>query len=100
MEQYFARTDLITHGIMIVDSRHKPTGDDVTMAQWFKGTDCPFTVVANKVDKVKPSQLSECLSLIRETLELSDDTEIIPFSAEKGTGRDTLIGVIENAAKG
>ena len=45
-------------------------------------------------------RLSECLSLIRETLELSDDTEIIPFSAEKGTGRDTLIGVIENAAKG
>ena len=50
MEQYFQRTDLITFGVMIVDCRHKPTADDVTMSQWFKQTGCPMVVVANKMD--------------------------------------------------
>ena len=36
MESYFAHPDLMTLGVMIVDSRHKPTADDCTMAQWFK----------------------------------------------------------------
>ena len=81
MEQYFQRTDLITFGVMIVDCRHKPTADDVTMAQWFMSTGCPLVVVANKCDKVKPSQLQACLDVIKETLGLSDDVEILPFSA-------------------
>ena len=40
---------------MIVDARHKPTADDVTMCDWFKGTGCPMIVVANKLDKLKKS---------------------------------------------
>lgn len=100
MEQYFQRTDLITFGVMIVDCRHKPTADDVTMAQWFMSTGCPLVVVANKCDKVKPSQLQACLDVIKETLGFSDDVEILPFSAEKGTNRDKLLGYIESAVKG
>ena len=41
MEEFFAMPELVTLGVMIVDSRHKPTADDVTMAQWFKDTGCP-----------------------------------------------------------
>ena len=100
MEQYFQRTDLITYGVMIVDCRHKPTADDVTMAQWFKQTGCPMVVAANKCDKVKPSQLEANLELIRLTLELPDSVEVMPFSAEKSTNRERLIGCIENAVKG
>ena len=100
MEQYFQRTDLITYGVMIVDCRHKPTADDVTMAQWFRQTGCPMVVAANKCDKVKPSQLEANLELIRRTLELPDSVEVMPFSAEKSTNRERLIGCIENAVKG
>ena len=100
MEQYFQRTDIITFGVMIVDCRHKPTADDVTMAEWFKSTGCPLVVVANKCDKVKPSQLQACLDVIRETLGFPESVEVIPFSAEKGTNRDKLIGYIESAVKG
>ena len=100
MEQYFQRTDLITFGVMIVDCRHKPTADDVTMAEWFKSTECPLVVVANKSDKVKPSQLQACLDTIKETLGFDESVEILPFSAEKGTNRDKLLGYIESAVKG
>ena len=41
MEDYFARPDLLTLGVLIVDARHKPTADDVTMAGWFYDAECP-----------------------------------------------------------
>lgn len=98
MEAYFAagRIDL---GILIVDARHAPTNNDITMARWFLDSECPFVVVANKLDKVKKSQLQSNLQTIREDLELPNDCEIIPFSAEKGTGRDDLIKRILAAAE-
>ena len=100
MEQYFARHDGITLGIHIVDARHRPTQDDVTMSRWFTETGCPVAVVANKLDKVKKSELEGNLAAIRETLVLPENAEIIPFSAEKGTGRETLLSVIESAVRG
>ena len=90
MEDYFAagRIDL---GILIVDHRHAPTNNDITMARWFLESGCPFVVVANKLDKVKKSQIADTLRVIREDLELPEECPIISFSAEKGTGRDELM---------
>ena len=97
MEDFFSVRDHITLGIMIVDARHKPTQDDVTMANWFMGSGCPFIIIANKIDKVKKSETERNLSLIRETLQPGGDTRIIVFSAEKGTNRDALIAEIMSA---
>lgn len=94
MEQFFAIDGLIDLGVMIVDSRHKPTADDVTMAQWFKSTGCPLVVVANKSDKLKKSEIEPNLELIRLTLGLDKETPLILFSAEKGSGRDALMSQI------
>ena len=96
MESYFA-SDRIDLGILIVDARHAPTNNDVTMARWFLDSGCPFVVVANKLDKLKKSEIELNLRTIREDLELSDEHPIIPFSAEKGIGRDELIGYILTA---
>ena len=94
MEGYFADPELMTLGVMIVDARHKPTADDCTMAQWYRGAGCPFLVVANKLDKLKKSEVEGNLQRIRETLELGEEDMVIPFSAEKGTGRDELMRAI------
>lgn len=90
MEEYFAagRIDL---GILIVDYRHPPTNNDVGMARWFLDSGCPFVVVANKMDKLKKSELAPNLETIRRDLELPEDCPVIPFSAEKGSGRDELV---------
>jgi len=97
MEDYFAsgRIDL---GILIVDARHAPTNNDIIMANWFLNSECPFVVVANKLDKLKKSQIEGNLKVIREDLELPDDCVIVPFSAEKGTGKDELLKIILSAA--
>ena len=94
MEQYFAEDGLITLGVLIVDARHKPTDNDVTMADWFKAAGCRFVVVANKLDKLKKSELEPNMERIRQTLDLPEDVELIPFSAEKGTGREALVSRI------
>ena len=98
MEDYFAagRIDL---GVLIVDYRHPPTNNDITMANWFIQSGCPFVVVANKMDKLKKSELEPNLATIRKDLELPEGTPIIPFSAEKGNGRDDLIRLILAAVK-
>ena len=96
MEQFFAIDGLIDLGVMIVDSRHKPTADDITMAEWFKSTGCPLVVVANKADKLKKSEIETNLELIRLTLGLDDSTPLILFSAEKGSGREALMSQILN----
>ena len=94
MEDFFATPGLIDLGVMIVDARHKPTADDVTMAEWFKNAGCKLVVVANKLDKLKKSEIEPNMQLIRETLALPDEVLLIPFSAEKGQGRETLLAEI------
>ncbi len=93
MEDYFAaqRIDL---GVLIVDARHAPTNNDITMANWFLKSGCPFVVVANKLDKLKKSELVPNIQTIRQDLELPEDCPVIPFSAEKGTGREELVRII------
>ena len=94
MEAYFA-SGLISWGVMIVDARHKPTADDVTMAEWFYDTGCPLIVVANKLDKLKKSQIEPNLAVIRETLSLRDGGRQVAFSAEKGDGKEQLLALLE-----
>ena len=93
MEDYFA-SNRIDLGVFIVDARHAPTKNDITMARWFIDSGCPFVVVANKLDKLKKSEIEPNMETIRSDLELPEDCQIIPFSAEKGTGRETLLKAI------
>lgn len=97
MEQYFSVPERLALGVLIVDARHKPTENDVTMARYFQDADRPFVVVANKLDKLKKTEIEPNLALIRQTLALAESTVLIPFSAEKGTGRDELVKQIFSA---
>ena len=96
MESFFAGNDTYDIGIFIVDARHKPTQNDVTMADYFKSSGKKFAVIANKTDKLKRSEIESNMKLIRETLGLSDDTELIPFSAQSGTSRAEVMNYILN----
>ena len=100
IESYFAEPELITLGILIVDARHKPTANDEIMAQAFQQSQRPYVVVANKMDKLKKSEIEGNLKTIREVLNLEDDVPLIPFSAEKGQGRDELLSLIVKHVEG
>jgi len=99
MEAFFSEAGRITLGVMIVDARHKPTGDDITMAGWFDQAGRPLVIVANKADKIKKAEMEHNLAVIRETLHPGAGKRIIAFSAETGANRDMLIEEIERAVK-
>ena len=91
MESFFAANNY-DYGVMIVDARHKPTADDITMCDYFKSSGKPFIVIANKADKLKKSEVEPSLAIIEETLGVKP----VLFSAEKGLGRDVVIAEIVN----
>lgn len=100
METYFQQeSESITTGVLIVDIRHKPTANDLTMHDWFRQSGCPEIIVANKLDKLKKREIEPAIALIRETLELTDEDVLIPFSAEKGDGKDELIRMLMDACE-
>ena len=100
MESYFQdEGERITAGVLIVDIRHKPTENDLIMHRWFRESGCPEIVVANKLDKLKKSQIEPALELIRETLELTERDTLVPFSAEKGVGKEDLVGLLNRACE-
>lgn len=96
MESFFARADAFSLGVLIVDARHKPTADDASMNEFFRSSGKPYVVLANKTDKLKKSETEKNIALIRETLSLGDETRLLPFSAEKGLGRDALVSIINS----
>ena len=69
------------------------------MADYFLQTGCPFVVVANKMDKLKKSEIEGNLATIRTDLELPEEVRLVPFSAERGLGRDELVKIILDAVK-
>ena len=95
METYFAHPELMTLGVMIVDARHKPTADDCTMAQWFKDTGRPMVVVANKLDKLKKSEMAARKEEFEKICAPYGCQGVVLTSAENGLGMDELRALLE-----
>ncbi|MCR5091006.1 MAG: ribosome biogenesis GTP-binding protein YihA/YsxC [Oscillospiraceae bacterium] len=91
MERFFESRSTFDSGVLIVDARHKPTANDRQMAAYFLQTGKPFTVLANKVDKLKKSELQGNLETIRSELSLKPTDSLIPFSAVTKAGRESLL---------
>ena len=97
MEDYFSEPERISLGVMIVDARHTPTADDVTMSDYFWNCGQSFCVLANKADKLKKSEIQARLDDIAETLHLPEGFPLILFSAETGLGRGELLRLIDES---
>ena len=99
MQDYFMQAEELKHVLCLVDIRHEPTEDDVTMNRFLRETGIPFTVVATKADKISRGARSRCLAPICRAL-LVQPWEIICFSGEDGTGRDALLSRLEEVLGG
>ena len=81
--------------IQLVDARHAPSAQDIMMSDWIRHYNYPQIVVATKLDKLKKSQIDKNMQIIYNDLNMNDDSILIPFSAEKRTGRDDVTELIE-----
>ena len=95
MQRYFTASEDLLHVLCLVDIRHEPTEDDVTMNRFLREMGIPFSVVATKTDKISRGARSKYLAPICRAL-LVQPWEVICFSGEDGTGRDLLLERIED----
>ncbi len=95
MQDYFARSEELLHVFCLVDIRHEPTADDITMNRFLRETGIPFSVIATKADKISRGARSKYLAPICRTL-LVQPWEIICFSGTEGTGREDLLERLES----
>lgn len=91
IETYLTSREQLKRVVLLVDSRHKPTGDDILMHEWIKHFGYDVTVVATKSDKLTRNELKKNEKLIRETLKLDAGDKLYFFSSLNKDGRDELI---------
>ena len=100
MEDYFSQRKQKKGMVLLVDARHKPTEDEITMMEFARYYEIPICVVATKMDKVKPSQKHKQLKEIRRVLDMREDEPLFPFSSERKEGMepiwDYLIPIFES----
>lgn len=95
IETYLNTRQNLSQVILLVDSRHKPTENDIMMLGYIRAFCERAVVIATKCDKLSKTQLNESLSLIIKTLGLSGDDIIIPFSTVKNIGIEEFYGYVE-----
>ena len=86
--------------IQIVDIRHAPSKDDVSMYEWLMSKNLPTLIVATKADKISKGQWLKQLKLLKTTMNTVPEQEIIIFSAETGQGLAELQNWVENRVTG
>ncbi len=88
IDTYLANRSTLMGVIMLVDFRHKPTKDDITMYEYVKYYDIPVIVVATKEDKLKRNELKKNEKMIKDTLQFDENDYFVRFSSLKKIGID------------
>ncbi len=99
IETYLESREELKGMILLMDSRHNPTQDDIAMYQYAKYLDQPLLIVATKIDKVKKSQWNKVIKNFKDTLELDSSDDLLLFSSEKKYNVDALWQWIESKKK-
>lgn len=90
MEEYFETREVLKLVVLIVDSRHDPTKDDLQMAEYLNYLNRPLLVVATKLDKVPRSKRPKQLKATKDQFAPYENVTIIPFSAETGENKEAI----------
>ncbi len=96
IDTYLSARYNLVQVIQLVDARHAPSKDDITMNNWIRHYNHTPIVIATKIDKLKKSQIEKNLTVIYNALGLDENSILIPFSSEKRTGREDLKQLIED----
>lgn len=96
IEDYLKERDNLENVFMLIDFRHKPTNDDVLMYEYLKYYNIPVTIIATKSDKVSKNSYEKNIKLIKETLKLDENDNLIMFSTVNKMGKQEIYDVISN----
>ena len=95
IEDYLHQSKMIRAVFLLVDIRHAPSENDCIMYDWIVKRGYQPIIIATKSDKVKRSQIAKQKKLIRDTLQIGNDTIVIPYSSLSKQGREDIYDVID-----
>lgn len=91
IETYLNDRNELKRVVLLVDSRHKPTADDIQMHEWIKFYGYDEVIIATKSDKLSNNELRKSEKIIREALKLNKEDKLYFFSSVNKKGKDELI---------
>ena len=95
IENYLKKSKQLKLVFLLIDIRHEPSENDRVMYRWICDMGFQPVIIATKLDKINRSQTSKQVKIIREGIQASKDTVIIPFSAETKQGRDDIYALLD-----
>ncbi|MCI9669769.1 MAG: YihA family ribosome biogenesis GTP-binding protein [Oscillospiraceae bacterium] len=98
IEGYFAQDRDLRIVFQLIDMRHPPTEDDLTMINFLIDGGFPFAVILTKADKLNKTQRQNRLESITQELPCGDQIVKIPFSSQTGEGIEAVWEIIEEIA--
>jgi len=99
--KYLLNRENLLNLFFLIDSRLPPQKIDLDFFEFLGKAMIPFTVLFTKTDKLTKRKIQDNLNLYREKI-LNTWEEIPPFiltSAIKGTGKEEILGFIEETNK-
>lgn len=99
IEDYLHQSKQIRAVFLLVDIRHAPSENDRIMYDWILDRGYQPVIIATKLDKIKRSQVAKQLKLICDTLDVADDTVVIPYSSLNKQGREEIYELLDKMAE-
>ncbi len=90
MEDYFHHREQLKVCVQIIDLRHGPSKDDLTMLDFVRANGIPVVIVATKQDQCNQSETAKNRKMISEKCNVPAH-QIVLFSSKTRKGRDELI---------
>ncbi|WP_179395329.1 ribosome biogenesis GTP-binding protein YihA/YsxC [Lacticaseibacillus absianus] len=98
IEEYLSTRKVLRGAVLLVDARHEPSEDDVSMYQYLKYFNIKVLVVGTKVDKTSRAKRAAIINQIKRTLDLNQTDDLVLFSAETGEGKPQVWQWLEATA--
>ncbi len=96
IEDYLYQSKVLKSVFLLIDIRHEPSENDRLMYDWVRSRGYEPVIIATKADKIKRSQLTKQVKVIRDTLGMPEGSVLFPFSAISKQGRDEIVDYIES----
>lgn len=90
MEGYFGSGREIRLVIQLIDLRHPPSADDLSMLDYLAQMQYPFVIALTKCDKLNKMERAARMEALKDELAAYPEIRKIPFSAVTGEGAEEI----------
>ncbi len=99
MEHYFNSDRNLELVILLLDIRHAPTSDDLSMVNFLIEAEYPFIIALTKKDKLTPNEFARRMEALQSEVPCAGEITMIPLSAKTGEGIEVLKALIDELAQ-